>query len=63
MYSRIAANQISGADVIIRPNIRNIGSADFSKRHEAILEGEKAATEALPVILDKIGQLKAAGRL
>ena len=43
MYSRIAANQISGADVIIRPNIRNIGSSDFSKRHEAILEGEKAA--------------------
>ena len=63
MYSRIAANQISGADVIIRPNIRNIGSSDFSKRHEAILEGEKAALQALPAILEKIAQLKAAGRL
>jgi NTE family protein len=63
MYSRIAATQIDGADVVIRPNTRNIGSADFSKRHEAILEGEKAALAVLPDLLQKLRKLKAEGRL
>jgi NTE family protein len=63
MYSRIAASQISGADVVIRPNTKNIGSADFSRRHEAILEGEKAATAALPLLLEKINKLRKDGRL
>ncbi len=63
MYSRIASTQISGADIVIRPNTRNIGSADFSKRHEAILEGERAAAAVLPELLAKIAKLKAEGRL
>jgi NTE family protein len=50
MYSKISAIQLQKADVVIRPNVRHIGSSDFSKRHEAILEGEKAANEALPQI-------------
>lgn len=50
MYSRIASVQLQKADVVIRPDVRHIGSSDFSKRHEAILEGEKAAGEALPRI-------------
>jgi len=40
-----------------------IGSSDFSKRHEAILEGEKAAMEALPQITQIINRLKKEGRL
>lgn len=63
MYSRIAATQIDGADVVIRPNMRNIGAADFSKRHEAILEGEKAALAVLPDLLQKLRKLKNEGRL
>ncbi len=50
MYSNIARNQLSMANIVIRPNVSGIGSADFSKRHEAILEGEKAALSALPEI-------------
>ncbi len=50
MYERITANQLRHADVVIRPKIGFIGAADFSKRNEAVLEGEKAATEALPAI-------------
>jgi NTE family protein len=50
MYSKIAAAQLSRADVVIKPKVGYIASGDFTKRHEAILEGEKAAQEALPKI-------------
>lgn len=63
MYSKLAAIQLSQADVVIRPKVGHIGSADFSKRHEAILEGEKAAAEALPKIIEIITQLRLEGRL
>ncbi|MGB9628455.1 MAG: patatin-like phospholipase family protein [Thermodesulfobacteriota bacterium] len=63
MYSKLASIQLSKADVVIRPKVGYIGSADFSKRHEAILEGEKAALEALPQILQILNQLREEGRL
>lgn len=63
MYSKLAAIQLSKADVVIKPKVGYIGSADFSKRHEAVLEGEKAAIEALPKILDIINKLRLEGRL
>lgn len=50
MYARLGAIQLGRADVVIRPKVGHIGAADFSKRHEAIMEGEKAAVEALPLI-------------
>jgi len=49
--------------VVIKPKVGYIGSADFSKRHEAILEGQKAAIEALPQIMQMISRLKEEGRL
>jgi len=63
MYSKIAEYQIRNADVIIRPNMRNIGSTDMDKFNEAILEGEKAATQKLPELQKMIEQLKKEGRL
>jgi NTE family protein len=63
MYSRLASIQICKADVVITPKVGHIGSADFSKRHEAILEGEKAALEALPKITQIVNQLRQEGRL
>ncbi len=50
MYARLAAIQLGRADVVIKPKVGHIAAADFSKRHEAIMEGEKAAVEALPRI-------------
>ncbi len=50
MYERITASELRHADVVIRPKIGFIGAADFSKRNEAVLEGEKAAMAALPAI-------------
>ncbi len=63
MYSKLASIQIAKADVVIKPKVSHIGSADFSKRHEAILEGERAALEALPQIQKIVNQLRQEGRL
>jgi len=63
MYSRLSAAQLSKADIVIRPKVGYIGSSDFSKRHEAVLEGEKATLEALPSINNLIRKLQQEGRL
>jgi NTE family protein len=63
MYSKLAAIQVNQADIVIRPKVGYISSSDFSKRHEAILEGEKAAIETLPQIRGIIAQLQQEGRL
>jgi NTE family protein len=63
MYSKLASMQLCNADVVIKPKVGHIGSSDFSKRHEAILEGEKAALEALPRIMEILTQLRQEGRL
>lgn len=63
MYSKLAAIQLLQADIVIRPKVGHIGAVDFSKRHEAILEGEKATAEALPKIIEIITQLRLEGRL
>lgn len=63
MYGKIAAVQIKNADVVIRPKVGYIGSSDFSRRHEAIMEGEKAANLALPAINQIISRLRQEGRL
>ncbi|MCL5884910.1 MAG: patatin-like phospholipase family protein [Deltaproteobacteria bacterium] len=63
MYEELAARELAKADVVIRPRVGQIGSGDFSKRHEAILEGERAAQEALPAIRAALEKLKAEGRI
>ena len=63
MYSRIAAIQTSRADVVIKPKVGSIGSSDFERRHEAIMEGEKAAIDALPRIKAVIDRLRSEGRM
>lgn len=63
MYAKIAAVQIRNADVVIRPRVGHINSSDFNRRHEAILEGEKAALEALPQIQQILNKLRQEGRL
>jgi hypothetical protein len=41
----------------------HIASSDFFKRHEAIMEGEKTAVEALSKIQAIVEKLKQEGRL
>ena len=63
MYSKIAAVQIRNADVVILPRVSHIASSDFDKRNEAILEGEKAAVQAMPQIQQILTRLRQEGRL
>lgn len=63
MYSRIASQHLKHSDIVIRPKVGHIGSSDFSKRHEAIMEGEKATTEAMPAINQIMEKLRQEGRL
>ena len=52
----IGANELKGADVVIRPKLRYVKSWDFAARHDAMLEGERAAQAALPAIRQKLGR-------
>lgn len=59
MGQAISKTELAGADVVIRPNTIGYGSADFARKHEAILEGEKAAQAVVPFIRQKIQQAAA----
>ncbi|KMN37494.1 Patatin [Chromobacterium sp. LK1] len=50
------AQELKQADVVIRPQVQDIGSAQFDARHQAILEGERAAQAALPQIRQLLQQ-------
>lgn len=54
MGQTIGQYELAGADVVIRPDTGTIGSTDFEQKHQAIMEGEKAALAALPLIRSAI---------
>ena len=54
-----SAYELVEADVVIRPNVTKIGTADFNQKYIAILEGEKAALAAIAAIREKISQYEA----
>lgn len=58
MGQKLGEQEISRADVVIRPRVNDIGPADFEQRGRAILEGEKAALAAIPQIRAKLAQLR-----
>ncbi|MBL0421507.1 patatin-like phospholipase family protein [Ramlibacter sp. AW1] len=60
MGQKLGQAELSRADVIVRPQVLDIGGTDFSKRAGAILEGERAALAAMPQIRERIAQLQAA---
>lgn len=61
MGQTIGRYEMMEADVVIRPVTGMIGAAEFDQKHMAIMEGEKAALAALPLIRSKLAQ-KAAGK-
>lgn len=54
MGEHLAENELRSADVVIRPGVGGLASADFSNRARAMGEGERAALEALPKIRERI---------
>jgi NTE family protein len=63
MYEKIARFSVNQADVVIKPKVGFIGSADFDRRNEAILEGEKATWAAMPALTTIVNRLRQEGRL
>ena len=63
IYAKLSAVQLARADIVISPKVGYLGSSDFTKRHEAVLEGEKAALAALPKIQEITARLKREGRI
>ena len=59
MGQKLGQAELARADVVIRPKVLDIGSADFSQRANAILEGEKAALAVMPQIRERVAQLQA----
>jgi NTE family protein len=53
MESVLNRHTLNQADVVIHPNTNHLASTGFDDRHQAILEGERAATAALPELLKK----------
>ena len=63
MYMQNINAQLKNADIVIRPNVKDIGSTEMEKFNQAIFEGEKAATAAMPEIRKIIDKLRTQGRM
>lgn len=53
----LAAFETAEADILIKPKVGTVGSADFNSRNLLILEGEQAAQAALPEIRKRLGRV------
>ena len=56
MGSVIGKSELAGADIVIRPKLPYVKSWDFTARHDAMIEGERAALAALPLIKQKLSR-------
>ena len=58
MGQKLGQAELARADIIIRPQVLDMGPADFTQRASAIVEGEKAALAVMPQIRERIAQLQ-----
>ncbi|MGY8524130.1 patatin-like phospholipase family protein [Paracidovorax citrulli] len=49
---------LARADVVIRPDLPDVGGSDFGARNRVILAGEQAAVAALATLRDKLAQAR-----
>lgn len=54
MGANLGAYELKEADIVIRPDINGLASANFQQRNEAIMRGEQAGFAAIPKIKEKI---------
>jgi len=54
MGNAIASQELTEADLVIKPDIAKLNSTDFQSRHLAILEGERATQAAIPLLRQKL---------
>lgn len=60
MGQRLNHFELKEADVVITPNLGNMGSADFSNRNLAILAGEQAAAAVMPQLKARLKAMQQA---
>ncbi|MBP1474948.1 patatin-like phospholipase family protein [Frateuria sp. MAH-13] len=60
MGQHLGAQELARADVVIRPTVNDIGAADFAQKERAIMEGEKAALAAMPLIRARLAAARQA---
>jgi len=53
----VARSSLANADIVIEPDLRNLGAGDFQKASEMILVGQQAAADAIPEIKRKLKAL------
>jgi len=53
----LARNSLEHADIVIEPDLSNIGAGDFNKARELITRGRRAAQHAIPEIKRKLAEL------
>jgi len=58
MGQSLNRHELPQADIVIRPDISQLASVDFKTRHQAVLEGEKAAAQAMPGLKAKLEALR-----
>lgn len=54
MGHAISQHELSDADVVMRPKLEGVGSADFGSRRLSILAGREAALSVLPQLKDRL---------
>jgi len=59
MGQTISRYELADADIVIRPATPGINATDFSGKHLAVLEGEKALAAILPELKDKLAKMNA----
>ena len=58
MGRSINALALRQADVVVRPSLKDVGSADFASRERSIEQGRQAMLAALPLLRQKLAELK-----
>ena len=59
MGQKLGQAELARADVIVRPQVLDMGPVDFNQRASAIMEGEKAAMAVMPQLRERVAQLQA----
>lgn len=59
MGQSLNRHELPAADVVIRPHMAGLNATDFQNRHQAVLEGEKAATHMLPELKARLARARA----
>jgi NTE family protein len=63
MGEKLGRQEMTRADIIIRPKVNDIGPVDFEQRNNAIIEGEKAALAVMPQVRAKLAEAREKKRL